>query len=133
MWLILRQKKKMPSTLVFKKKWMEEPEHQFNSIEPECEEEDDDDEIYHIDPLIVIEWNEAGLTQRGVLKTTVINNSIFCVNGGHQSHQIFIHVIRRLQSAYLQPNTPSLGRVFWVTFPRANVSQVNEVYNVFTI
>ncbi|CAB4407940.1 unnamed protein product [Rhizophagus irregularis] len=167
MWLTLKQKKKMPSTPVFKEKWKEELEHWFNSIEPKIEKDENDDEIYHVDPVILVEWNEAGLTQRGIIKANVIavitgtnpairqyidpdfvapgnpgnqqgpvvSDSIFCIDAGNRSHQIYLHVIRRLQAAYLQnsaPGAPSLGRVFWVTSPRANTLQIDETYNVFT-
>ncbi|PKY56461.1 hypothetical protein RhiirA4_549241 [Rhizophagus irregularis] len=155
----------MPSTPVFKEKWKEELEHWFNSIEPKIEKDENDDEIYHVDPVILVEWNEAGLTQRGIIKANVIavitgtnpairqyidpdfvapgnpgnqqgpvvSDSIFCIDAGNRSHQIYLHVIRRLQAAYLQnsaPGAPSLGRVFWVTSPRANTLQIDETYNV---
>lgn len=67
-----RQKKKMPSNPAFKEKWKEELEHWFNSIEPKIEKDENDDEIYHVDPVILVEWNEAGLTQRGIIKANVI-------------------------------------------------------------
>ncbi|RGB22730.1 hypothetical protein C1646_748437 [Rhizophagus diaphanus] len=162
------QKKKMPSTPVSKEKWKEELVYWFNSIEPKIEKDENDEEIYHVDPAILVEWNEAGLTQRGIIKANVIgvitgtnpairqyidpdfviqpgnpgnqprpvvSDSIFCIDAGNRSHQIYLHVIRRLQVAYLQnsaPGAPSLGRVFWVTSPRANTLRIDETYNVFT-
>ncbi|CAB5353638.1 unnamed protein product [Rhizophagus irregularis] len=162
-----KTKEENASTPVFKEKWKEELEHWFNSIEPKIEKDENDDEIYHVDPVILVKWNEAGLTQRGIIKANVIavitgtnpairqyidpdfvapgnpgnqqglvvSDSIFCIDAGNRSHQIYLHVIRRLQAAYLQnsaPGAPSLGRVFWVTSPRANTLQIDETYNVFT-
>lgn len=83
----------------------------------------------YIDPDFVAPGNPGN--QQG----PVVSDSIFCIDAGNRSHQIYLHVIRRLQAAYLQnnaPEAPSLGRVFWVTSPRANTLQIDETYNVFT-
>ena len=59
-------------------------------------------------------------------------NQIFCVEAGDRSHQIFFHVIKRLQESYLQNNVPSLGRVFWITALGVKVLQTDETYNTFS-
>ncbi|CAG8784531.1 45963_t:CDS:2, partial [Gigaspora margarita] len=35
--------------------------------------EDDDDVLYMGDSLLIIEWDETGLQQRGIQKTAIIN------------------------------------------------------------
>ncbi|CAG8552082.1 45415_t:CDS:2 [Gigaspora margarita] len=35
--------------------------------------EDEEDEIYMGDPLLIIEWDDAGLQQREIQKATIVN------------------------------------------------------------
>ncbi|CAG8548016.1 2541_t:CDS:2 [Funneliformis mosseae] len=122
--------------------------HWLNEIKPEYENE----MVFHVDSLLVFEWKEAALLQRGILKANVIelitsthqnvryyvdndvhntpnvlSDSFFSVVGPRAS-QIIVHIVRRLQTNYHQANVPSLGRVFCVRATKANVIKVDELY-----
>nr|CAG8545728.1 9642_t:CDS:1 [Entrophospora candida] len=126
----------------------------------QAKREDDD-----LDPLVmVVEWNECGLLQRGITKNTIITNfstgicanyptsirqflssrfttpevvptlseSLFCVDGLHVLQKCF-NIVDDLQRHYAFRNVPSLGCVYLVSVTRANVADIQEVHNVFSI
>ncbi|CAG8439056.1 8349_t:CDS:2 [Ambispora gerdemannii] len=95
--------------------------------------EDEDDEIYSGDPLLIIKWNEVGLQQRQIQKTAVINvirsfqgcrpfpqndqpqsESIFYIadTPNIQAQQIVSNILFALQRGYLQRQVPTLGRIY---------------------
>ncbi|CAG8571065.1 8661_t:CDS:2 [Ambispora leptoticha] len=112
----------------------------------------DDDEIFCNDPLLIIEYNQAGLTSRNITEANVAavirgtpnyipiafptvhppqSNSVIAFN----SMQTLDDAIDRLFGAYHNLITgrqdPVVGRVYVVEFRRANTFDVSERRRVF--
>ncbi|KAF0445384.1 hypothetical protein F8M41_003223 [Gigaspora margarita] len=115
----------------------------------------DDDNVNHYgDPLLIIEWNEAGLAQRNIQKATILNHihsfqgcmpfpnvdrpqsdSLFQVvnRPGIPAQQIICNILLRLQRLYLQRNVPSLGRIYTVIAEKKDTFVAYELYGVFAL
>ncbi|CAH1762078.1 1850_t:CDS:2, partial [Entrophospora sp. SA101] len=104
-------------------------------------------EDYDLDPLVmVVEWNECGicanyptsirqfLSPRFAIPAVVptLSESLFCADGLHVLQKYF-NIVDDLQRHYAFRNVPSLGRVYLVSVTRANVADIQEVHNVFSI
>ncbi|CAG8706065.1 329_t:CDS:2 [Gigaspora rosea] len=100
-----------------------------------------EDELF-IDPLFIIEWNEAGLQQRGIQKATIINairgfqgcqpfpqnaqprsDSIFYIvdTRNIEAQQIVQNIVDTLQRTYAQREVPTLERVMGI--PKENAGR----------
>ncbi|CAG8550234.1 2734_t:CDS:2 [Ambispora gerdemannii] len=94
------------------------------------------DVLYVDDPLLVIEWNETGLQQRGIQKIAMLNRcplipcsrflrveSLFFVvkTGSVGALQRIQFIINVLQDTYLQRHVPTLGRIYQMVAQKNNM------------
>ncbi|KAF0462069.1 hypothetical protein F8M41_000321 [Gigaspora margarita] len=96
--------------------------------------EDEDDEIYIGDPLLIIEWDDAGLQQRGIQKATIVNGKsknklyhffyILILNEIYFSEQRF--VCPRLPTISPKCSTPSDSVFYIVDTPNIQAQQIVE-------
>ncbi|CAG8830586.1 43179_t:CDS:2, partial [Gigaspora margarita] len=114
--------------------------------------EDEEDEIYMGDPLLIIEWDDAGLQRRGIQRATIVNtirgvqgcqpfpqnaqppsNSIFYIvdTPNIQAQQIVLNICSMLRRTYGQRGVPTLGRMYSVVAERKGILRVGEIDDVF--
>ncbi|CAG8834789.1 32171_t:CDS:2 [Gigaspora margarita] len=114
--------------------------------------EDEEDVLHMGDPLLIIEWDENGLQQRGIQKTAIINairgvqgcqlfpqnaqlpsDSIFYIvdTPNIQAQQIVENIAYTLRGTYAQRGVPTLGRVYVVVAERKGAFKVTEKRGVF--
>ncbi|KAF0462068.1 hypothetical protein F8M41_000320 [Gigaspora margarita] len=115
--------------------------------------EDEENEIYMGDPLLIIEWDETGLQQRGIQKATIINtirgvqgcqpfpqnaqpqsDSIFYIvdTRNIQAQQIVLNIASMLRRAYGQRGVSTLGRMYLVVAERKGTLRFCEIHDVFS-
>nr|CAG8559258.1 8988_t:CDS:2 [Entrophospora candida] len=110
----------------FSEKMNNEVTQWFNMVQAKCEDGD-------LDPLVmVVEWNENGLLQRGISKNTIITR--ICDNYPTSVRQFLpTHSATPAIAPTLSESLFCVdGRVYLVSATRANVANILEIHNVFS-
>ncbi|RHZ81150.1 hypothetical protein Glove_123g110 [Diversispora epigaea] len=119
------------------------------SILDKHKDDDESDEIYCKDPLLIIKYNRLGLTSRNiseydvaqVIRTTpgyvpnasypLQSNSVIAFNDlqslENATHQLYLNY----NNSLLKLNHPIIGRVFVVIFKKSGSFEACERFNIF--